>query len=221
MFIGHFALGFAAKKAAPRTNLALLMVAPLFLDVLFPGLVLAGIEKMHVEPGNTAVFPIALDAVDWSHSLAMAALWSVLYGAFVWAVTKDERSSWLCAALVLSHWALDVVAHRPDMPLWPGSDVKLGFGLWYSVPATLAVELFMWGGALLLYFRATTPTARKGTVGPIVFAAFVTLSYFGSIFGPPPRSVEEFNVVAMASGLLIPFVWWFDKHRAPKEASGA
>lgn len=215
MFIGHFALGFAAKKLVPKRNLAWLMVAPLWLDIVFPPLVLLDIEQMHVEVGNTAVMPMSLDHMPWSHSLVMTVVWSLLFAAVVFGVTKDKRGAWLCAALVASHWVLDVIAHRPDMPLVPGVDTKLGLGLWYSIPATLAVESVLWAAGLYLYFTSTKPTAKPGARGPVILAVIVTLSYLGSIFGPPPSSAKGFAAMIFSALLIVPFVWRFDKHRAP------
>ena len=219
MFIGHFALGFAAKRALPKRNLALLMVAPLLLDMIFPPLVLLGIERMHLEPGNTAIFPAVLDHIVWSHSVVMTVLWSALYAAFVFALTRDKRAALICAALVASHWVLDFVTHRPDMPLAPGVETKLGLGLWHSLPGTLVVELPIWAASLWLYYSSTVAKDRIGKVAPAVFIVLLTGSYFGSIFGPPPPSAEAFAAAGIGAMLLIPFIAWFDSHRMPKDVA--
>lgn len=219
MFIGHIAAGVAAKKWAPKRNLAWLLVAPLWLDFVFPPLVLLGVEKMHLEPGNTAVMPFMLDYLPWSHSLLMTLLWSILYGVVVLIATKDKRAAAICAALVSSHWVLDVITHRPDMPLVPGSETRLGLGLWHSVPATLAVELSLWAAAWFLYFRVTRPKTRAGTVAPIAFCVLLTLSYFANVFGPPPANERQFAWMILGSILLVPFVWWFDRLRSPSETA--
>src|SRR3954470_23167036 len=129
MFIGHFAVGFASKRAAPDTNLGILMLAPLFLDLLWPIFLLLGIESVRIDPGNTAVTPLDLHDYPWSHSLLMSLVWSALAGGAVWAAVRQFRPALVIAAGVFSHWVLDFVTHRPDMPLYPGSETYLGLGL--------------------------------------------------------------------------------------------
>src|SRR3954470_9288207 len=117
MFIGHFAVGFASKRAAPDTNLGILMLAPLFLDLLWPIFLLLGIESVKIDPGNTAFTPLDLHDYPWTHSLLMAVVWSLLYGAVVFfAGHRDQRGGVVCALGVFSHWVLDFITHRPDMP---------------------------------------------------------------------------------------------------------
>ena len=81
MFIGHFALGFAAKRAVPRVSLAVLLVAALFADVLWPVLVLLGVETVRIVPGYTVVTPLEFVSYPWSHSLLLLAGWGVVIGA--------------------------------------------------------------------------------------------------------------------------------------------
>ena len=141
MFIGHAALAFAAKPLAPRTSLALLFAAAYWLDIVWPALVLAGVEQVRIDPGNTAFTPLDFFDYPWSHSLAMALAWSVLFGL---AFIREGRSAAvILGLLVFSHWALDFVSHRPDLPLAPGSATMFGLGLWNSVPATIVIESAM------------------------------------------------------------------------------
>src|SRR5215471_18702837 len=126
MFIGHFALGFAAKRAAPRTSLVLLFAAAQFADLLWPLLVAVGIEQVRIEPGNTAFTPLDFVSYPYSHSLALLAVWGVVF------TLVFGRNFAILAGLVVSHWVLDWITHRPDMPLYPGS-AKYGLGLWNSI----------------------------------------------------------------------------------------
>src|SRR3954470_3350305 len=113
MFIGHFAVGFASKRAAPDTNLGILMLAPLFLDLLWPIFLLLGIETVRIDPGNTAFTPLDLHDYPWSHSLLMAVVWSLLVGGIVLAAKRSRRGAVVVGLGVFSHWVLDFITHRP------------------------------------------------------------------------------------------------------------
>lgn len=214
MFIGHFAVGLAAKKFAPKQSAATLLAAPLFLDILFPLFILAGVERASIQPGITAVMPFALEHMPWSHSGLMAIVWSILYGAGVFAFTKDRRGAWLCAALVFSHYFLDVATHSPDMQLWPGNETRIGLGLWYSIPGTLAVETVMYLAGCALYLSATRAQDKVGRITPIAFMVGLYLVYLGNVFGPPPPSTKIFASGILLAVILIPLVAWYDRHRS-------
>src|SRR5262249_12597910 len=154
---GHFALGFAAKRAAPRVSLAVLFGAAQLADVLWPFLVAAGLEQVRIEPGNTAFTPLNFISYPYSHSLLLLLVWAILGGSASARFTRaSAATAALLAALVVSHWVLDFATHRPDMPLYPGGP-KVGLGLWNSVPATIAIESALYIAALWIYARATRP----------------------------------------------------------------
>jgi hypothetical protein len=117
---------------------------------------------------------------------------------------------------VVSHWILDLLSHRPDMPLLPRGGPKLGFGLWNSLPATLAVELALFAAGLALYARATAPRDRIGVWALWGFAGFMIAIYLGSVFGPPPPSVPAVAWGGFAMWLLIAWGYWIDRHRRPR-----
>src|SRR5438046_8512683 len=129
MFVGHLAVALAAKTRAPRTSLGVFVAAAIGLDLLWPFFLLVGIEHVHVDPGNTKFTPLAFDSYPWSHSLLMAIVWG-LAGAFIIRVRarNDVRTQVLVFLLVVSHWVLDFVSHRPDLPLWPGQSPRVGLG---------------------------------------------------------------------------------------------
>src|SRR5215475_14568193 len=154
MFIGHFALGFAAKRAAPRLSLAALFAAAQLADVMWPVLVGLGIEQVRIDPGNTAFTPLEFVSYPYSHSLLFLCLWGVVFGLICAGIVHDRRALPIAAVLSISHWVLDWITHRPDMPLYPGS-IKLGLGLWNSVAATIAVEVPMFAVGVWMYVRAT------------------------------------------------------------------
>jgi hypothetical protein len=217
MFIGHFALAFATKKATPGVSLGTLFAAVQFADLLWPTLVIAGVEKVEIRPGITAVTPLDFVHYPWSHSLVALLAWSlVLACAYRFARHRTWWAATVIAALVLSHWVLDVVSHRPDMPLTITGPERIGFGLWNSVPATLVVEGLMFGFGVLLYDRSTRALDRIGRVGLWSLVAFLAIVYVASIFGPPPPSATAVAWSAQAIWLLVAWAWWVDRHRQPR-----
>lgn len=213
MFIGHFALGFAAQRAAPRQSLATLILAPVFLDAVWPVLCLLGIERFHIAEGNTAFQPLVFDYYPWSHSLLMALAWGALFALVVQRLTGDRRGAILCFALVVSHWVLDWVSHVPDMPLWPGGE-KLGLGLWRSIPATVAVESLLFTGGLILYFQSTKARDRTGTWALAGFITFLLITYLGTANGKAPPSEQAVLIPGLAAVIIMP-LWarWIARHR--------
>ena len=213
MFLGHIAVGFAGKRFAPRASLATLLFAPLFLDLLWPIFLLLGWERVRVEPGSTAFTPLAFVSYPWTHSLHMTLFWSGLVGIVFRAVTRDTRSAVWVGMAVASHWVLDWITHRPDLPLWPGGPL-VGLGLWNSVAATVVVELLLFVIALWLYLRVTRPRGSRGRLSLWSFVIAVTLVYFANL-RPLPASTGPRTIAVMALLLwvVIPWAWWIDYTR--------
>lgn len=193
-------------------SLALLLAATYWLDMVWPVLLLAGVEQVRIDPGNTAVTPLDFVHYPWSHSLAAALAWSVLFG--VACLRAGKRAALLLALLVFSHWVLDVITHRPDLPLWPGSGTLLGFGLWNSVPATIAVECAMFSIGVWIYARNAPARDRIGKFAFWGLAVFLVAIYFANLFGPPPPSVPAIAIAGIAGAALFTvWSWWADRHR--------
>jgi hypothetical protein len=215
MFIGHFAGGFAAKRAAPRASLGTYVAAALFLDLLWPVLLLLRIEQVRIDPGDTAFTPFDFISYPWSHSLLMAVVWSLAFGQAHYLIRKDAATAKMLAAVVFSHWVLDWVTHRPDLQLAPGLAFRTGLSLWNSVPATVAVEVALFLGAAWWYARATEPLDGIGRWAWYALIA-VLLTFYGATFGPPPHPGQE-RLVAIGTIALWIFVPWaasVDRHRA-------
>ena len=216
MFIGHFALGFAAKPAVPRVSLAMLLVAALFADILWPVLVLLGIEQVRIAPGYTALTPLEFVSYPWSHSLLMLCFWGAVVGGIYRGIFGGRRTFIALAALVSSHWVLDWITHAPDMPLYPGGP-RLGLGLWNSVPGTMVVELLMLAGGLYLYMRGTEATDRVGRWALISLGAALGALYMvDALSGMLPPSVTAICSVGLAMSVVFPiWAWLADRHRTP------
>lgn len=214
MFLGHFGVAFAAKRAAPEVSLGTLFAAAQAADLLWPNLVLAGVERVEVEPGATVVTPLDFVHYPWSHSLlAMSVLGLVAAG--LWRLVRAGRyeSALVVLATILSHWFVDLVVHRPDLPLAPGEGPLLGLGLWNSLPATLAVEGGLLAVGLSVYLRSGRARDRIGSVGLGALVAFLVVVYLASVFGPPPPSSDAVAWVAQSMWLLVAWGWWVDRHR--------
>lgn len=218
MFLGHYGVAFAAKRAAPRTSLGTTMFAAQFLDELWPVLLLLGVERVRVVPGLMAAS--ALDFVFYpiSHSLLAAVGWALLIGVTHFALRRNARCAWIIGASVASHWLLDVPMHRPDLPLWPGSPVLVGMGLWNSVPATLFIELTLFVIGLVLYARATRARDRIGNWGLWVMVTLLAAIFLSGVYGGAPPSEHALAVAALGLWAFIPWGWWVDRHREPISA---
>lgn len=212
MFIGHFAVAFAAKKVSPKTSLGTLILAAEWIDLIFPVLVLAGFEHAGIKEGANAFLRLDLSDYPISHSLVAVLGWSLLLGGLVQWRSRDRRAALVVAAAVFSHWLLDFISHTPDVPLWPGGPL-VGLGLWRSVPATVAVEGPMFAGALWLYFRSTRARDRIGRWGAVALAAFLAVLYALNLTSPPPPDLRAFAWVGLAAWLLPVWAWWADRHR--------
>jgi membrane-bound metal-dependent hydrolase YbcI (DUF457 family) len=217
VFIGHFAVGFAGKKAAPRASLAALLFAALFADVLWPVLVAVGAEHVRIAPGNTVYTPLEFVSYPWSHSLLMLIIWGALLGAFFRRRRDGMRTGIVIALLVVSHWILDWITHAPDMPLWPTGE-RYGLGLWNSVTGTMAVEITLFVVGVGIYASATRARDRIGSIGFWAFALFLCGFYlFDSLSPSAPPSVSAIWISALiATAVVLLWAGWFDRHRVVK-----
>ncbi len=213
MFLGHWGVGFGAKRVAPSMSLGTLFLAAQFLDLLWPSLLLLGFEHVVISPGASRMTP--LDFVDYpiSHSLVAACGWGILIGALFYWVRGSRRGALICGLLVPSHWLLDLVVHRPDLPVFPVGGPKVGMGLWSSLPGTLAVEIGLLALGVGLYVRATRSRDRIGSLGLAGLVAFLILVYAASVFGPPPPSPRAIAWSGQAQWLIVAWGYWIDRHR--------
>lgn len=212
MFLGHYAVALGAKRAAPRASLGILVLAAQWLDEVWPIFLLLGWERVRIVPGLMPANPLDFESYPISHSLLAVLGWGALLGLAYYAVRRYGRGAWIVAFLVVSHWVLDLVAHRPDLPLWPGGP-RLGFGLWRSVPATVIVELALFAVGVGLYFRATRARDRIGSWGAWAMVLALLGIYVASSFGPPPQDVRSLAFASLVLWLFVPWGWWVDRHR--------
>ena len=218
MFVGHFGVGFAAKKLAPETSLGTLVLAAMLADVLFLIFLPAGLEHIRIAPGITRLNALDLYDIALSHSVLTDVLWAGLFAGAYFARRRYPAGAWAIIVAVLSHWLLDFVSHRPDMPLVPGIPRYFGLGLYNSPVGLLIVEGLIWFGGIALYLRSTrAPSGRKSRAGTLVLwigVALLSALWLLSFSRAPPPSVRVFVIVDLiAFPILIGWTYWVDRLR--------
>ena len=213
MFIGHYAVALAAKGAAPRTSLGVLFLAAQFVDLLWPVLLLLGLEHVRIDPGNTVLTPLDFYDYPITHSLLAAAGWSVLGGGLYFRLRRDARSALVVGACVGSHWILDALTHRPDLPLLPGGATRVGLGLWNHPGLSIALEGALFLAGAVLYLRATRPRDRVGRLALPGLLVLLALIWVGNMAGPPPPGETALAWVALAAVTFVFWAGWGDAHR--------
>ncbi len=213
MFIGHFAVGLAAKKVSPRISLGTFFLAAQFLDLLWPLFILVGLEHARIDPGNTAVTPLDFYDYPITHSLFGALLWSILLGLVYFMIRRERKGGIVLSLVVFSHWILDFLTHRPDLPLGFSGTSTVGLGLWNSIAGTLIVEIGLFLAGALIYARMTAPKDKTGRYGLWTLVAVLMVIYLTSIFGPPPPNITAIGIAGNLGWLFVLWGYWVDRHR--------
>jgi len=213
VFIGHNALAFAAKRVAPRTSLGVLMAAAMLVDLIWPILLLAGVEHVTIRRGAMRMSPLIFTDYPWTHSLVTGFAWAILFAIVYWGVSRYGRGAFVVGLLVISHWLLDFIVHAPDLPLYPGGGPKFGLGLWNNPIATIGIESAIFAIGILIYRDTTKPRDRIGSIAFWVFVAFLAAMYVLSAAGTPPPNVRVLAYGTLVTWLFPLWAAWFDRHR--------
>ena len=218
MYIGHFTPAFVAAASSPRApGLGTLFVAAQFVDLAFFTFVLGGVEQMRVVPGITAMNPMDLQHMPYTHSLAGNAAWAAGFGLAVGVALRSRTAGTIAALVALSHWFVDLLVHRPDLTL-AGTPPKLGFGLWNQPLIAMPLELVLTGLAFWFYLMRT-----RGPVGPVVALASALLLFQAiNWFGPQPEAMTPaLPLSALASyAVLIALAAWVGHSRRHRHGAG-
>lgn len=213
MFIGHYALAFAARPSVERPGLGSLILAASWVDLIWPIFLLLGLEEVRIAPGITARTPLDFVNYPWTHSLLMGLVWAVVLALLLSRGRWGRRDQIILGLLVLSHWGLDWISHRPDMPLWPGGP-KVGLGLWYSRTGTTVVEGLLFLAGLGLYLRGTRAEGWKGHLALWSFVGFIGALYLlDSLGGPPPPSARFLAWFSLSAWLAPAWGAWIERTR--------
>lgn len=211
MFVGHYGVSFAAKRVDRTIPLWVLFLAVQFLDVLWAPCILLGLEKVRIVPGITASNPLDLYYMPYTHSLVAALLWSCVGGFvyhFAWRPARRQASA-VVGIAVFSHWILDFVVHRPDLPLYDDS-AKVGLGLWNAPVLALGLEAALLFGGLLFCLRRRLAHSP----GTLIFGILMLAIQAYIFFGPPPTSDRAAALTALiAYAIFATAIWWLqDRH---------
>jgi hypothetical protein len=223
MFLGHYGVALALKRAEPKLSLGTLFIAVQLADLLWGIFILLGWEHARIVPGYTAVTPLEFLDYPISHSLVAALAWGAAAAALYYSwPTRDTTRHWQAAAVVgvavFSHYWLDVLVHVPDLPIAGTDSPKLGLGLWNNPTLTTIAELAVFGAGLALYFglRSHRHPVRPARLGILVVVLVGT--YFASIYGPPPPNMTTVAVSGIVFFIAIAMLAaWADRRATPQE----
>lgn len=219
MFIGHFAVALGAKKFVPQVSLGVLFLACQLADLIWPNLVLLGVETLTIAPGITAMTPLDFVHYPYSHSLIALLMWSALFAALYASLTRAGIKAAIVVALVVfSHWILDVLSHRPDMPITLSDATLIGAGLWNFPVLGISLELLLFAAGVWIYALCTKPSDRRGSIGFWALIAFLVAVYAANLLGPPPPSAAAVAWSAQALWLIVAWGFWVDRHRVRRVA---
>ena len=213
MFLGHFGVSFGAKTIQPRVSLGTLFLAAQLADLVWPTLLLLGVERVNIVPHATAANALAFVYYPFTHSLLGELVGGLLLGLAYWLLRRNAQGALLVGLLVPSHWLLDLVVHQPDLPVYPGHSPLLGFGLWNHLALTQVVEFALLGVGLWLYMRQTRARNGVGRYGLLGLGLFLVASHVASILSPPPPSVEVIGWGGQLLWLAVLLAYWVDRNR--------
>ncbi len=215
MFIAHFGVGLGAKAAAPKVSLGTLFLAAQFIDLIWPTLLLLGIERVNIITDASRQPPLDFVHYPWSHSLLTVIGWALLFATAYFIARRSRIGAAVLGLAVVSHWLLDLVVHYPDLPLYPGSSPLLGFSVWSSPFIALMLELVIFAAGIWLYLRSTKASDATGKWALWSLVATLLLIQIGNVFGAPPPNTSAIAWVGQAQWLLVAWGYWVDRHRHP------
>jgi hypothetical protein len=225
MILGHYAVGLAAKKWAPKTSLGTLLAAALWLNLVWTIFCFMGLERFNVSPNIIRMMPLEFNDYGLSHSLTMAAAWGVGWAIVMLILKRDEKTAWITGALVASAWVLDYIVHRQDLAFTPSYHNKyLGLGLWGYPWAAILLEAVLFGAGIWFYLKSTRALNSQGRFGfwagvAILAVLFIGATYLGLHSSEAQQIIKmPFNQSVVLTASLVQFVfvgwgYWIDRHR--------
>lgn len=222
MFIGHWAPALVAATDRRAPSLGVLFVGAQLLDWLFFTFLLLGVEHMRMVPGITAMNPMDLYDMPYTHSLIGAVVWAGLFAVAVWLPRVDSRAALIGGAVVLSHWVLDLLVHRPDLTIL-GGPPKWGLGLWNHPAIEMPLEVLLAGGALGFYLAQTRPRSGQSTIAIAVLVLVLALLQAVNWFAPQAREVTPGTswLGLLAYGVATLAAFWLGRTRTGPDRTRA
>ncbi|MFN8543671.1 MAG: hypothetical protein U0807_05635 [Candidatus Binatia bacterium] len=204
MLVGHYAPAFVAKGIAPRVPLWTLVAAVQLVDIAWGLLVLLGVEQVRIVPGLPSN-PLDLVYMPYTHSLLAAVGWSALAFVLGRLVLGAGGGAIVLALAVASHWVLDLVVHRPDLPLAFGPE-RLGLALWNRPVLAYVVEVGLLASAVAFWASRCRPAGLARRTATRLVAALVVVQTL-VVFVPLPPSIPVPVIVLSLLGLFLAVVW--------------
>jgi hypothetical protein len=218
MFVGHYAPVFALAATRRSPGLAAGFIAVQLVDIGFFSLSFFGIERWALNPALTGFMPVDLYYMPYTHSLVGSAAWAAgaaLVTALIVPAGRRAVDAVLVGLLVLSHWVLDLIVHRHDLPLVHDAGEKLGFALWNHPAVVVPLELGLLLGSFALFLAATKPRGAGRAAPWLVIGVLVAVQAI-NWFTPPTSDQIAFTVLGLGAYLaLAGLAWWFDRTRLP------
>jgi hypothetical protein len=199
MFIGHYGPAFAAKSVVHAVPLWVLFVAAQWVDFLWAGFVIAGIEKVRIVDNFIGVTPLDLYYMPFTHGLPSAILLSLAFGGIAALAFRDQRTAIVLAvaAVAFLHWLFDWVVHAPDLPLI-FNEMKVGLGLWALPYVSVPLEIGLLFLGIWLYDRAAPSPRRSGTIALWGLGfAMAALQVQNSFFNEHPKDPAGFATLSL------------------------
>jgi hypothetical protein len=215
MFIGHFAVGFAAKRLNPKPSLGTYFLAAQFLDLLWPTFLLLGLESAEIRQDASNPIPLSFTHYPISHSLLAVVGWGLLFGA-VYAVWKKNRNAaFILGLCVVQPLAVRFFGTHTDLPLYPGNSPLLGLGMWRLKIAELVLEVVLLAAGVLSVLQKP-PVQKSGSVGYGILSlvAFLLVVHVLNAFGPPPPSMKAVAWAGQLQWLFVLWGYWIDREKS-------
>lgn len=215
MFIGHYSAAFVAATHPKAPRLGTLFIAAQLIDIGFFSFLPLGIEHMRVAPGISAMNPMDLYDMPWTHSLIGALAWGAGFAVLLGLSTRNQIAALIGGAVVVSHWFLDLVVHVPDLTI-AGTPPKLGLGLWNYPAIEMPLEIGLLLASAYVFARATRPTGHRWVL-PALLAALFALQAV-NWFGAPPTRVDAsvWGLGLFAYALAAGLAWWVARNRVAR-----
>lgn len=217
MFIGHYAPAFVAAAHVRRPGhgwaLGGLFIAAQLVDYAFMALLLADVEQMRIVPRITAVSPLDLYHMPYTHSLLATLAWAAAFAIIAVIAFHKARFAAMVALVITSHWVLDLLVHRPDLTLL-GQGPKFGLGLWNVPWVEMPLEILITLGGMFYYLVRTRQRRGKSDHALYTLLGVLLLVQLVNWFGPEPTGVTSFAWMGLiVFSVLVALAAWLGSTR--------
>ena len=206
MFAGHIGAALAIGRAEPGVNIGMFVTAALLLDLLLWLFVLLGWESVAI-PADFASTHQAAFLFPYSHGLLASVAWSAVAavaGLLLYARCQWKwRAAMLLAVAVFSHWVLDAVVHRPELPLAGAASRVVGLGLWNNIPVALLLEGVVVVLGLYLFVSGSKVERSKSIALAVLTLVVMALTVVGMTIAPAPPSAAAMAGSSLATLLVV------------------